>query len=159
MTCDITLPVDFFAAARDNQPCQFTLNDAFFEHLEQEEILGGDLIARISVRESAGGRFTARAHVEGSVRTRCDRCLEAVTFPIMADDSWVFSYAADEMEDEGDVIPLETTAPYDLAWNIYETIALALPLQRVHKDGDCDPDMLSRLCEDTTGMHEEEEEE
>ena len=42
------------------------------------------------------------------------------------------------------VIPFSQTH-YDTAWDIYESIALNLPLQRVHPEGECNADMMSRF--------------
>ena len=42
------------------------------------------------------------------------------------------------------VIPFSQTH-YNTAWDIYESIALNLPLQRVHPEGECNADMMSRF--------------
>ena len=34
---------------------------------------------------------------------------------------------------------------YDLAWDIFETALLSLPLQRVHDIEDCNPEMVAML--------------
>ena len=34
---------------------------------------------------------------------------------------------------------------YDMAWDIYELILLNLPLRRIHSEGECNADMLSRF--------------
>ena len=54
---------------------------------------------------------------------------------------------SDEVHEyDGEVIwllPMEDEV--DLTQYIYESIVLALPYQRVHPDGECNPDMLERF--------------
>jgi uncharacterized metal-binding protein YceD (DUF177 family) len=54
----------------------------------------------------------------------------------------------DETEDDGDVIVVsERDGVIDVAWYMYEFIALDIPIQHMHADGECDEQMLEILSE------------
>lgn len=54
---------------------------------------------------------------------------------------------SDEVREyDGDTLWLSPSEDFvDLTQYIYESIVLSLPYQRVHPDGECDPDMLGRF--------------
>ena len=54
------------------------LTDRFFADLEQEEISGGDVHARIIVKASASNIYKVSISVEGQVIVPCDRCLARI---------------------------------------------------------------------------------
>ncbi len=123
----------------------FHLTDDFFQHLDQEEIVGGNVAVTVSVRTAAGGSFRFAYHIEGQVRVVCDRCLEEVSLPVVFDDV-VKVCNDDDYEDNGEAVVIPSSQlTYDMAWDIYELIDVHLPLQRVHPEGECNADMLSRF--------------
>ena len=50
--------------------------------------------------------------------------------------------------DENDIVMVdENEGVLDTSWFIYETVALAVPIQHVHQPGDCNVAMSERLSE------------
>lgn len=99
----------------------------------------------VSVRTAAGDSFRFAYHIEGQVRVVCDRCLEEVSLPVVFDDV-VKVCNDDDYEDNGEAVVIPSSQlTYDMAWDIYELIDVHLPLQRVHPEGECNADMLSRF--------------
>ena len=142
------LTVELRKVEQENQSINLHLTDDFFKNLEQEEIAGGDIEANISIRQAAGGIFRFDYRIAGSVRVLCDRCLEEVSLPVRCSETVKVSHGADDADD-GETIaipPSQTT--YDMAWDIYEIIDVNLPLQRVHPEGQCNPDMLGRFSQE-----------
>ena len=57
---------------------------------------------------------------------------------------------------------LEANNPcYDLSWQLYEIIETALPMQRVHAEGECNKDMVSYIMttDDEDNSFDDEEDE
>ncbi len=90
--------------------------------------------------------LTLDVNVDGSVVVECDRCLEDCNVPIHYEGQLLVKFSDEVHEYDGEVmwlLPMEDEV--DLTQYIYESIVLALPYQRVHPDGECNPDMLERF--------------
>ena len=120
------------------------LDNEYFADLDQCEILGGDVEVEMRVRFGAGDTYLFTYKGEGTVVVACDRCLDPTTLPIVFEEELRVGYDDDNADADLIVIPFSQTH-YDTAWDIYESIALNLPLQRVHPEGKCNADMMSRF--------------
>ena len=84
--------------------------------------------------------------IEGDVTCECDRCLEPCSVPIDYEGSLVVRISDEEGEYDGEIMwvnPADNEV--DFTQYIYESIVLSLPYQRVHPEGECNPDMLARF--------------
>ena len=120
------------------------LDNEYFADLEQSEIIGGDVKVEMRVRFGAGDTYLFTYKGEGTVVVACDRCLDPTTIPIVFEEELRVGYDDDNADADVMVIPFSQTH-YDTAWDIFESIALNLPLQRVHPEGECNADMMSRF--------------
>ena len=120
------------------------LSNDYFADLEQSEIIGGDVKVEMRVRFGAGDTYLFTYKGEGTVVVACDRCLDPTTIPIVFEEELRVGYDDDNADADLIVIPFSQTH-YDTAWDIFESIALNLPLQRVHPEGECNADMMSRF--------------
>ncbi|MFR9603418.1 MAG: DUF177 domain-containing protein [Rikenellaceae bacterium] len=90
--------------------------------------------------------------ISGSVVVECDRCLDDCNIdidfeaPLIVKISGEIDDNQESKESDGDILwlPLGESA-LDLSQYIYESIILALPYQRVHADGECNPEMIERF--------------
>ena len=84
--------------------------------------------------------------IRGSVVVACDRCLDDCTVPVEFDGTLVVKFSDEVSDYDGEVMWLSPYAgSVDLTQYVYESILLSLPYQRVHPDGECDPEMLGRF--------------
>lgn len=144
MSSSETITIDLRKAADAPIDLQQTLGDSYFTALDQDEILGGEVEVSIHVKAAAAESFRITAKVEGTVKVICDRCLDEVTLPVQAEQQMTLRYGdqTEEQDDAYDVTVIPFTAnTYDMSWDIYEFIELALPLQRSHPDGECNEDI------------------
>lgn len=132
------------------------LDDAFFQALEQEEITGGDVDVNLQVKKGAGELFHFDYTMHGTARVLCDRCLEEVTLPVELSDTIQIAHG-DPEDDNGEAIIIPfSQLTYDNAWDMYELISVHFPLQHVHPDGQCNPDMLSRFSIEEDSENDEQ---
>lgn len=153
MVSEDTLIIDLETVAREGKVLNFSLDNSYFERLDQEEISGGQVNVVLNVKRTEGGFFSLRYQVEGGVEVACDRCLDSFTLPVdAADEVKVFFEEPSAAYDNEDVriLPSRTTN-YDTAWDIYEIACLSLPVQRVHPEGECNSEMMQRLEEMNAG--------
>jgi uncharacterized metal-binding protein YceD (DUF177 family) len=148
MPSRVVTKIDLRDLSRVGDEREIVLGDDFFSNLEQDEIVGGKVVVSLSVKERTHELFELFLKVEGEVNVPCDRCLEMVTLDIEAEDMIKIFGGDVEEHPVGDDIKLLEGRGYDyeLSWDIYELIVVSLPLQRVHADGDCNAEMLTRIC-------------
>lgn len=153
------LTIDLRQAAQSATPLTFSLDDAFFQDLDQQEIAGGHVCLTLSVKAPTQGSpsevYQLTAKLQGTVTVLCDRCLDPLELPVSTGETYRVGYEADEPQTDDSLSDtdiddtLYTATPeglYCASWDIYSLIELSLPTQRLHPEGACDPDMLERIA-------------
>ena len=93
------------------------------------------------VKKAAALKFSM-----GMVWVPCDRCLDDMELPISSSDKLMVKFGH-EYAEEGEnliVIP-EEEGEINVAWFMYEFIALSIPMKHVHAPGKCNKAMTSKL--------------
>ncbi len=124
---------------------RFTVDKSLFEEFENSEIKDGacDVVVELDRAET---QLTLGISISGYVVVACDRCLEDCRIPIDFAGELLVKFSEEAHEYDGEVIwLLPGEDRVDLTQYIYESIVLALPYQRVHPEGACNPEMLERF--------------
>ena len=95
----------------------------FFEQFGNTDILAADLDVTAKV-VNHGVTVDVECSVEGKVTVPCDRCLDDLELDVETSFSEVYT-------------PEDSSL--DLSQDIYDYVCTALPLQRVHPEGECNP--------------------
>ena len=106
--------------------------------MESIDILGGAVKVSLAVRRANEANYFA-IHCQGTIQIVCDRCLEPMDYAVEADYDLAVKYG-DEYDDSNDgvlIVP-EGDNDLDVAPIVYDTVALSIPLQHVHAEGECD---------------------
>ena len=116
-------------------------------NVQGPEIQQGQLDASLRVKRTSGV-YELTFGFAGTVKVACDRCLELMDQPIEAEQTLKVRLG-DQFEDDGDMV----TVPYEdgslnVAWNLYEFIALEIPIRHVHRQGEC-----PRVCMEISICH------
>ena len=120
-------------------------DDAFFAQADQDDIQRGTVDVWLESERTAGGAYALRFNLKGQVWVDCDRCAETLGLNLEGSGT-LFVKLGEEDADDGDVIIIpEERGTLDLGWNLYELIALQLPLRRVHPEGECPEEALEAL--------------
>ena len=145
--CQLELfKIDLKALAEDVTPLEWELDDTFFQQLEGAQLQQGSLHVSGSIRKAVGF-FELSLHMAGTVVVPCDRCLDPMDQPVETDLRLVVKLGDAYTEDD-EVITVDEAHPVlDTAWLVYESIALAVPIQHVHQPGDCNDAMMRKLNE------------
>ncbi len=126
----------------------YHVGGSLFAHYEGCEVLDGDCNVAVTMARSET-MLTLQVRIEGDVEVECDRCLDPCRVTIEFDAPLVIKFSDNEelMEEyDGEVMWLPSaTGSVDLSHYIYESIILSLPYQRVHEEGECNPDMLAQF--------------
>lgn len=129
---------------------QWDLDDDFFAALDQELIERGCIHVALRVKKTSGA-YNLQFQVDGEVTVPCDRCLDPMQQPIHGAHE-LRVVLGDCFDDDGELITVpEAEGTVDLAWNIYEIVALLIPTSHTHAEGQCNTDMAQRLQQYTAG--------
>ncbi len=123
----------------------FEVDDALFAHYESRDIKGGNCLVKATMLKS-DSQLDFDFEISGSVVCECDRCLEDCAVAIEYKGHLLVRLSDAQGEYDGEVMWLSPSEnEVNLTQYIYESIVLSLPYQRVHPEGECDPDMIARF--------------
>ena len=129
----------------DSCKYEFLLDNLFFAHIYGPEVQKGKVNVELTVKETSRA-FELSFQTEGIVWVPCDRCLDEMEQPVTSSDKLMVKFGH-EYAEEGDnliVIP-EEEGEINVAWFMYEFIALAIPMKHVHAPGKCNKAVTSKL--------------
>ena len=133
------IPLNGWAAGE--RKFRFHADTEFFQKFDNTEILDADVNAEIRVTKEGMQKVEAVLHLQGTVTVPCNRCLEPVVIPVEANPSEVLAPGEEEVD-------------WDLGHAVYDYVCLSLPLQRVHPEGECNPDTVRFLSRKERGDEE-----
>lgn len=137
---------------------EFDLDNAFFADIDGEEFQRGAVNAKVLVKKNKD-IFDFSFALAGHVVVPCDRCLDDLDIEVDAENTLRVKLG-DEYADEGDIVVVpEQDGDFNLSWYLYEFIALALPMKRVHAPGKCNHEMTGKLKKHSHEANEGEEQE
>ena len=123
----------------------FSVGNDFFAACDNEELRGGECTATFRLRKT-GNTLVFEAEIEGSVVTVCDRCLDDCAVPVKFEGTLTVRVSDETAEYDGETMWISPADDeIELGQYIYESIVLSMPYRRVHADGECNAEMLSRF--------------
>ena len=136
---------------------QYEIDDDFFAERDYSEIQQGKVAVNLDI-ERQETMLTLQFGIKGTVRVACDRCAEEFDLPI--EDARVFfiKLGTENAEESDDVAVVPTDQhDFDISSLIYEFIILAIPMHRVHPEGECNPEVIALLTTKDTPTETDEE--
>ncbi|VFB14321.1 Uncharacterized ACR, COG1399 [Bacteroides heparinolyticus] len=138
---------------------EFVLDNLFFANIDGPEVQKGKVNVVLLVKRTSRA-FELNFQTEGVVWVPCDRCLEDMEQLVNSTDKLLVKFGR-EYAEEGDnliVIP-EEEGEINVAWFMYEFVALAIPMKHVHAPGKCNKTMTSKLSKHLRTTPDDESEE
>ena len=137
--------IDLKGMQVDSVKYEFALDNLYFAHIDGPEVQKGKVNVELTVKRTSRA-FELGFQTDGIVWVPCDRCLDEMEQPVSSSDKLLVKFGQ-EYAEEGDnliVIP-EDEGVINVAWFIYEFIALAIPMKHVHAPGKCNKAMTGKL--------------
>jgi uncharacterized metal-binding protein YceD (DUF177 family) len=123
---------------------EYDLDNSYFEAINAPEVKKGVLKVVVSIRRT-DIFFELLFNTEGTIQILCDRCLDEMDQNIKCENRLVAKYG-NEYSEEDDIVTIpEDDGILDVAWFIYEFIALNIPIKHVHAPGKCNREMLELI--------------
>ncbi|MBO5382622.1 MAG: DUF177 domain-containing protein [Bacteroides sp.] len=129
--------VDLKGLQQNVTQIEYVLDNQFFADLDAPEVEKGRVTVCLTIKKFSNA-FELMFQTEGVVVVLCDRCLDEMEQAIASEDKFTVKFGA-KYDDENDdliVIP-EDEGTLNVAWFMYEFIALAIPMKHVHPSGKC----------------------
>ena len=137
--------IDLKGMQTDSAKYEFVLDNLYFAHIDGPEVQKGKVNVTLTVKRTSRA-FELSFQTEGMVSVPCDRCLDDMELPISSSDKLMVKFGH-EYAEEGDnliVIP-EEEGEINVAWFMYEFVALSVPMKHVHAPGKCNKAMTGKL--------------
>ncbi len=139
-----TYKIDLKGLVNDKGFFSYDLDNSFFTLIDAPEVQKGKLHVDLTVKKTAGV-FVLDFQTKGVVQIPCDRCLDDMDLEIASTDTVKVKFGT-EYTEEGDIVVVpEEEGAINVAWFVYEFIALAIPMKHVHAPGKCNRMMTSKL--------------
>ena len=151
-----SLKIDLKGLKDEDTSLEFNLDDSFFGALDGADVKKGSLHVSVSIRKTTGF-FEFVFHTDGTVIIPCDRCLDEMEQPVETDNRLIVKLGSDYSEEDDIIVLPENEGILDMAWFIYEFVALAIPIRHVHAPGKCNPAMTKALEELSADRSSDEE--
>ena len=125
---------------------EYNITDTFFENFDYSIIHKGNVKVEFSLdkRETMMvGNFV----INGDVETNCNRCDDPVNIPIEGDYQLIYKFGTEPTDDETLEIIYPEEFEIDISKSILEFITVSLPQIALHKEGECNEEMVELLSE------------
>ena len=150
--------IDLLGAPQEVQKFEYLLDNQFFADIEAEDVQKGKVSVALTVTD-VNVTFVFDFRLNGSVIIACDRCLDDMDFPIDTTAKLVVKLGKEYADDANDVVIIpEKEGFINIAWFLYEFVALEIPLKHVHAPGQCNRAMVEHLKQHIVTSPEDEDE-
>lgn len=123
----------------------FKMDKQFFVNMESTDVHDADLDASTEVTYN-GDFYSISFHITGEVVLICDRCLDDLHYPIDEEYNIVVKYGDDYNDDNDEVLEIpKSDTTLNVAYMLYDTVTLAIPIKHVHPLGKCNRQMSAML--------------
>lgn len=123
----------------------YSLDTNWFTLIDGPEVRKGNVEAKVIVNNT-GRLYEVHFSLVGVIEVPCDRCLEDMPLPVNEGSRLIVKFGPEYAEESEDVMVIpEREGELNIAWFLYEIIALSVPLKHVHLPGKCNKAMSSKL--------------
>ncbi len=140
------------------QEFEYVLDNEFFKNIEGEDVQKGEVNVKLTVKRTAAV-FELNFDIEGVIQIPCDRCLDDMDHEVNTQEKLYVKFGEEYSEESDDVIVIpEGDGELNIAWFLYEFIALTIPLKHVHPAGKCNKSMSAKLRKHVARAIDDEDE-
>ncbi len=136
----------------------FVCDTDFFRNMENADVVDADVAVHLDL-EKKNDAYRFRFECKGVMHIPCDRCLDPMEHDVDATYGLTVKYGEeyDDVSDDLLVIPY-SDAYLNVAYMLYDTIMLTIPLRHVHAPGQCNRAMAAVLHKHHANDHETDDE-
>ena len=149
--------VDLKGMRQEIQTYEYLLDNQFFANIGGEDLQKGKIQVTLTVTKKISV-FNCDFRLNGTAVIPCDRCLEDMDYPVDTTARLIVKFGKDYAEESDEIVVIpESEGVINLAWFLYEFVALAIPIKHVHVPGKCNKQMTAKLKRHTAKAELDEE--
>lgn len=123
----------------------YKLDKAFFANMEYGDVRDADLDVHLAV-EHRNDIYRLHFDIRGTITLLCDRCLDDLVLPVDTTYDINVEYGDDYNDDSDDLLIIpQGDNDLNVAYMLYDTVVLAIPIKHVHPLGKCNRAMSALL--------------
>lgn len=135
----------------------YELDRKFFEDIDGEEVRKGNVKTVVTVKRTSS-TFEFDFELNGVVKVPCTRCLDDMNLEVNTRNRLVVKFGKEYSEESDEIVIIpEEEGEINIAWFLYEFIALCIPIKHVHPAGECNRTVSSKLRKHRAVSTDEEE--
>ncbi|MDO5524388.1 MAG: DUF177 domain-containing protein [Bacteroidia bacterium] len=124
---------------------EYELDRKFFDAIDGDEVKKGCVKVLLTVHKTAT-TYEFDFDIKGIVQIPCNRCLDEMNQEIDTQNRLIVKLGHEYSEESDEVIVIpEDDGEINIAWFLYEFVALNIPIKHVHEPGKCNRTMSTKL--------------
>lgn len=124
---------------------EYKLDKQFLVNMDYAEVRDADLAVHLTVNHHRD-IYSLAFHIEGTVTLLCDRCLDDLELPVDTDYAVDVEYGEDYNDDTDGLLVIPESDNYlNVAYMLFDTVVLCIPMKHVHPQGKCNRAMSALL--------------
>lgn len=124
---------------------EYHLDKQFFVNMESADIRDADLTVKLTVVYKHD-MYDLSFLIEGTITLQCARCLDDLEIPVEETYHLTVKYGEDYNDETDELLIIPQSDNYlNVAYMIYDTVSLAVPIKPVHPMGKCNRAMSALL--------------
>ena len=136
---------------------EYLLDNKFFSDIDGQEVQKGKVKVALKLEHKIAS-FELLFHITGVVYVSCDRCLDDMEIPVETGNRLIVKLGKEFAEESDEVLIIsEDDGTLNLAWFLYEFVALSIPMKHVHPPGKCNKTMTSKLKKHSAKRSDDED--
>ncbi|MDR2682423.1 MAG: DUF177 domain-containing protein [Dysgonamonadaceae bacterium] len=137
--------VDLKGMREEVQTHEYLLDNLFFVNIGGEDVQKGKVRVELTVTKVVNS-FHLAFKLNGIAVVPCDRCLDDMDYPVDTTARLIVKFGKDYAEESDEIVVIpEVEGIINLAWFLYEFVALAIPIKHIHAPGKCNKLMSAKL--------------
>lgn len=136
---------------------ELKLDNQFFKNIDSEVVQKGSVNVGVTVKRDAD-RFELSFQIQGVVQVPCNRCLDDMELEVALKEQFFVKFGKEYAEEDDNIVIVpEEEGAINVAWFLFEFVALAIPIKHVHPAGKCNKSMSAKLRKHMTRSSDGEE--
>ncbi len=141
------------------QEFEYVLDNEFFKNIEGEDVQKGEVTVKLIVKRNVA-TFELNFELDGTIQIPCDRCLDDMEHEVKSRETLYVKFGEEYSEESDNVVVIpESEGELNIAWFLYEFVALTIPLKHVHPAGKCNKSMSAKLRKHVARIDDDTDEE
>lgn len=123
----------------------YHLDKQFFVNMESEDVRDANLDVHVTVVTKAD-MYELTIAIKGEITLICDRCLDHMQWPVDTSYHIYVKYGERYNDESDELLEIPSSDAYlNIAYMIYDTVMLTIPIKHVHPLGKCNRAMSNLL--------------